>query len=109
MRGAGSDEMGAAQPPVGDSGPAEGVSGEPGESPEGGAGAGSSSDEMGNADTPEPTTKREPPETDPELKDSGEPADGQAPRLVRTGYSLAVHAERENDATYLIFELRASP
>ena len=37
-----------------------------------------SSDEMGNADTPEPTTDREPPETDPELKDAGEPADGPA-------------------------------
>ena len=36
------------------------------------------SDEMGNAGTPEPTTEREPPETDPELKDSGEPAEGPA-------------------------------
>ena len=35
-----------------------------------------SSDEMGNAGTPEPTTEREPPETDPELKDAGEPAEG---------------------------------
>ena len=34
------------------------------------------SGEMGDADTPEPTTEREPPETDPELKDAGEPADG---------------------------------
>jgi hypothetical protein len=37
-----------------------------------------SSGEMGDAETPEPTTDREPPETDPELKDSGEPAEGQA-------------------------------
>jgi hypothetical protein len=37
-----------------------------------------SSDEMGNAGTPEPTTDREPPDTDPEVKDSGEPADGPA-------------------------------
>ena len=37
-----------------------------------------SSGEMGDAGTPEPTTEREPPETDPELKDSGEPAAGQA-------------------------------
>jgi len=36
------------------------------------------SDEMGDARTPEPTTEREPPETDPEVKDSGEPADGPA-------------------------------
>jgi hypothetical protein len=38
----------------------------------------STSDEMGNAGTPEPTTEREPPKTDPELKDAGEPADGPA-------------------------------
>ena len=36
------------------------------------------SDEMGDAGTPEPTTDREPPETDPELKDAGEPAEGAA-------------------------------
>jgi hypothetical protein len=36
------------------------------------------SDEMGNAGTPEPTTEREPPETDPEVKDVGEPAEGPA-------------------------------
>jgi hypothetical protein len=33
---------------------------------------------MGNAGTPEPTTDREPPETDPEVKDAGEPAEGPA-------------------------------
>jgi hypothetical protein len=33
---------------------------------------------MGNAGTPEPTTDREPPETDPELKDAGELAEGPA-------------------------------
>lgn len=37
-----------------------------------------SSDEMGNAGTPEPTTHRDAPKTDPELKDAGEPADGPA-------------------------------
>jgi len=37
-----------------------------------------SSDEMGDAGTPEPTTHREPPETDPEVKDAGEPAEGPA-------------------------------
>jgi hypothetical protein len=36
------------------------------------------SDEMGDAGTPEPTTDREPPETDPELKDAGDPAEGSA-------------------------------
>ena len=36
------------------------------------------SDEMGDAGTPEPTTDREPPETDPEPKDAGEPAEGPA-------------------------------
>ncbi|HEX9380216.1 MAG TPA: hypothetical protein VF891_01860 [Gaiellaceae bacterium] len=35
-------------------------------------------DEMGNAGTPEPTTEREPPETDPELKDAGDPAEEPA-------------------------------
>ena len=30
-----------------------------------------SSDEMGNAGTPEPTTDRDPPETDRRLKDAG--------------------------------------
>ena len=39
---------------------------------------GSSSGELGDAGTPEPTTDRDPPETDPEVKDSGEPADGPA-------------------------------
>lgn len=34
-----------------------------------------SSGEMGDAGTPEPTTDREPPETDPDLKDAGEPAE----------------------------------
>jgi hypothetical protein len=33
---------------------------------------------MGDARTPEPTTDREPPETDPNLKDAGEPAEGVA-------------------------------
>jgi len=37
-----------------------------------------SSDEMGNAGTPEPTADRDPPETDPEVKDAGEPAEGPA-------------------------------
>ena len=36
------------------------------------------SDEMGNAGTPEPTTERDPPVTDPEHKDAGEPAEGPA-------------------------------
>ena len=36
------------------------------------------SDEMGNAGTPEPTTEHDSPETDPEVKDAGEPADGPA-------------------------------
>ena len=36
------------------------------------------SDEMGDAGTPEPTIEREPPETDPELEDAGEPAEGPA-------------------------------
>jgi hypothetical protein len=39
-----------------------------------GAGGG----ESGDAGTPEPTTEREPPETDAEVKDSGEPAEGPA-------------------------------
>jgi len=43
----------------------------------GGSGA-TSSGEMGDAGTPAPTTNREPPATDPELKDAGEPADGPA-------------------------------
>ena len=56
----------AAKPPVRDSGPVEGhVSSESG-------------GEMGDAGTPEPTTDREPPETDPNLKDAGEPAEGVA-------------------------------
>lgn len=33
---------------------------------------------MGDAGAEEPTTEREPPDTDPELKDAGEPADGPA-------------------------------
>jgi hypothetical protein len=33
---------------------------------------------MGDAGTPEPTTGREPPETDRELEDAGEPAEGPA-------------------------------
>jgi hypothetical protein len=37
-----------------------------------------SSNEMGDADTPEPATEREPPTTDPGLKDAGEPAEGPA-------------------------------
>jgi hypothetical protein len=36
------------------------------------------SDEMGNAGTPEPSTEHDTPETDPDVKDSGEPADGPA-------------------------------
>jgi hypothetical protein len=36
------------------------------------------SGEMSYAGTPEPTTEREPPETDPEVKDSGGPAEGPA-------------------------------
>jgi hypothetical protein len=36
------------------------------------------SGEMGDAGTPEPTTERDAPETDPEVKDAGEPADGPA-------------------------------
>jgi len=36
------------------------------------------SDEMGNTGTPEPSTERDTPETDPDVKDSGEPADGPA-------------------------------
>ena len=41
-------------------------------------GGGDTSDTSGDAGTPEPTTEREPPETDPELKDAGEPAEGTA-------------------------------
>ena len=41
-------------------------------------GAGDTSDASGSAGTPAPTTEREPPETDPELKDAGEPAEGEA-------------------------------
>jgi hypothetical protein len=33
---------------------------------------------MGDAGSEKPTTEREPPKTDPELKDAGEPADGPA-------------------------------
>jgi hypothetical protein len=39
---------------------------------------GSSSDEMGGAGAPEPTTELEAPDTDPEVKDAGEPAEGPA-------------------------------
>lgn len=35
-------------------------------------------DEMGDAGTAEPSTERDTPETDPDVKDSGEPADGPA-------------------------------
>ena len=34
--------------------------------------------EMGDAGTPEPTTEREPPDTDLEVKDSGESSSGDA-------------------------------
>jgi hypothetical protein len=37
-----------------------------------------SGDEMGSAGTPEPTTDREVPETDSELKGAGQPAEGPA-------------------------------
>ena len=40
--------------------------------------SGESSGEMGDAGTPDPTTDREAPETDPNLKDPGEPAEGVA-------------------------------
>ena len=36
------------------------------------------SSEMGDAGTPEPTTERETPQTDPDVKDGGDPADGPA-------------------------------
>jgi len=36
------------------------------------------SGEMGDAGTPKPSTDREPPATDPEPKDAGEPAEGPA-------------------------------
>jgi hypothetical protein len=39
---------------------------------------GSSSDETGDAGTPEPTTELDAPDTDPEVKDAGEPAEGPA-------------------------------
>ena len=39
---------------------------------------GEASGEMGDAGTPEPTTDRDAPETDPQLKDAGEPAEGVA-------------------------------
>jgi hypothetical protein len=42
------------------------------------SGTGDTSDTSGKAGTPEPTTQRDPPETDPELKDAGEPAEGPA-------------------------------
>ena len=34
------------------------------------------SGELGDAGTPEPTTDRDPPATDPQVKDSGEPSEG---------------------------------
>jgi hypothetical protein len=37
---------------------------------------GGSSGEMGDAGTPEPTADRDAPETDPNLKDAGEPPEG---------------------------------
>jgi hypothetical protein len=37
-----------------------------------------SSGGMGDAGTPEPTTDRDPPDTDPEVKDAGESAEGPA-------------------------------
>jgi hypothetical protein len=40
--------------------------------------SGESSDAIGDAGTPEPTTEREPPETDPEVKDAGDPAEDVA-------------------------------
>ena len=39
---------------------------------------GASSDEMGDAGTPEPTTQQEAPGTDSDAKDAGEPAEGLA-------------------------------
>jgi hypothetical protein len=39
---------------------------------------GEASGEMGDAGTPEPTTDREAPETDPDLEDAGGPAEGIA-------------------------------
>jgi hypothetical protein len=36
------------------------------------------SGQQGDAGTPEPTTERDPPETDPEVKHAGEPAEGPA-------------------------------
>ena len=41
-------------------------------------GTGGSSDASGDAGTPDPTTERGVPDTDPELKDSGPPAEGVA-------------------------------
>ena len=41
-------------------------------------GTGDTSDTSGDAGTPEPTTEREPPATDPEVKDAGPPAEGIA-------------------------------
>ena len=42
------------------------------------AGGSQEAPSSGSADTPEPTTERPPPKTDPELKDSGPPAEGPA-------------------------------
>lgn len=39
---------------------------------------GEASGEMGDAGTPKPTTEHDVPETDPELRDAGEPSDGAA-------------------------------
>ena len=59
---------------------AQGGMGEQGALDEGAAhaGTGGASGVSGQAGTPEPTTEREPPETDPELKDAGPPAEGKA-------------------------------
>ena len=59
---------------------AEGGTSEPGALDEGArhTGTGETSDASGRAGAPEPTTEREPPETDPELKDAGAPPEGEA-------------------------------
>src|SRR4051812_11214526 len=54
-----------------------------------------SSGEMGNADTPEPTTDLEPPETDPEFKDAGEPAEGRLiPKARAARRRVSAHGRR---------------
>ena len=40
--------------------------------------SGEASGEMGNAGTPDPTTERDAPATDPEVRDAGDPAEGVA-------------------------------